>query len=146
MEDISTVVIIYTSHHSTPTVCSTAAFEHDSLCKRSATPGDFSETFDYSEGIKGQTLPAFRASHSPLTAQEKIARMAAKRVMSSSIASNRELVEHIWNVWHDDFNEKSALERDWLGRLRYSWQEVESIIDSGGLGSQGLPDGWPVNE
>lgn len=148
MEDISTLVIIYTSHQSTPSVCSTAAFEHDSLCKRSATPGDFSETFDYGPDphLEGYASKISIESDVSRSAQQKIATVAAKRVMSSGMTSNRELVEHIWEVWHNEFDETSMLERDWLGRLKYSWQEVKSIIDSGGLGHQGLPDGWPVGE
>jgi hypothetical protein len=146
MEDISTLLIIYTSHHSIPSVCSTAAFEHDSLCKRSATPGDFSETFEYGLDIKGKSSPTSNGSDGAQTAQKKVATMAAKRVMSSIMSSNRELVEHIWDIWHDDFNEKGSLEKDWLGRMTYSWQEVKSIIDGGGLGGQGLPYGWPLSE
>jgi hypothetical protein len=148
MEDISTLVIVYTSHRATPSVCATAAFEHDSLCKRSATPGDFSETFDYGPRphVEGYASKISSETDGSQGARRKIANIAAKRVMSSGMASNRELVEHIWGVWHNEFSENGMIERDWLGRVKYSWQEVKSIIDNGGLGRQGLPDGWPVGE
>jgi hypothetical protein len=146
MEDISTLLIIYASHHATPAVCSTAAFEHDSFCTRTATPGDFSETFDYNEREKTRILPSSGKGDGASTAQQKVAAMAAKRVMSSGMASNRDLVEHVWDLWHDEFNEKGSLEKDWLGKVKYSWQEVKSVIDGGGIGAQELPYGWPVDE
>ena len=148
MEDISTLMTIYNSHQSAPSVCSTVAFEHESLCKRSATPGDFSETFDYAQRpqVEGRAPEISSKRDGSRGAQQKIARMAAKRVMSSGMSSNRELVEHIWEVWHEELNKTGTQETDWLGRVKYSWQEVKSIIDNGCLGRQGLPDGWPVGK
>lgn len=144
MEDISTYLILYTSHRSTPVLCPTAAFEHQSLCKRGPTPGDFSETFYYGPEVKVVATATKGAGTKTENAQQSIDETAAKYVMSSGMSSNRELVERMWTIWHEENN--TDWDTDWLGRLKYSWQEVKSIIDGGRLVPQGLPDGWPVSE
>ena len=64
--------------------------------------------------------------------------------MTSGISSNRELVERVCDLWHEKFAKKGKLEKDWLERVKYSWQEVKSIVDGGRLGRQELPPGWPT--
>lgn len=143
MEDISRYIILYTSHSSTPVLCPTAAFEHSSLCTRVPTPGDFSETFCYGPEIEQALTATKGAGKGTEMVGRNIDEMAAKYVMSSGLSSNRELIDRMWIIWHE--MEDGGLEHDWLGRVKYSWQEVQSIID-GGRDRPVLPPGWPVSD
>jgi hypothetical protein len=137
MEDISSYLILYNSSKSTPLLCPTVAFEHESVSTRFPTPDDFSETYSYGKA----------AQKAPKSYEERqIANLAARYVMASGTSSNRELVERVWDLWNEKFAKKEELEKDWLGRVKYSWQEVKSIIDGGRLGRQELPLGWPTKK
>lgn len=125
VEDVSTYLVTYNSHRSTPFVCMTAAAEHTSLCRRTPTPNDLSETFVRLV----ETTEELKRRRSQRTAS-RTAERAAELVLQGGVGAHVGVITALIRAWSQEVNKNVVdLDQTLFGRVTYLWQELKNRMD-----------------